>query len=271
MKILIYLIRMKGGVGRVVNNIKPILEKEGHEVTVIARDDFFSNTLFENALFNATLESRSKIRKIVKYSKYDILLTMDWSCALQLLGFKNHYCMFHGFELNPITKLFQKYVSLRIGKNLIVVSDKLKELYPKSTIAYNGVNFNEFKDLKIKRNKIGWVKRDYDSINEEEFLKICKDYYPELIPTIAEDIKPEEMNVWYNQLKIFVSFPPKYAGFNLCWLEAKASGVPIILGNENGIGIDKINEDGLTMTCENQVNSLPFIKTKKGFELWDLR
>ena len=39
MKILIVLKKWKGGVGRVINSIKPLLEKEGHEVKVISRED----------------------------------------------------------------------------------------------------------------------------------------------------------------------------------------------------------------------------------------
>ena len=74
--------------------------------------------------------------------------------------------------------------------------------------------------------------------------------------SIAKNIPPEKMNDWYNTLKVFVSYPPSYVGFNLVWLEAKASGVPLVLGNENGIGINKINEDWKEMTWENHVDKL---------------
>jgi len=39
MKILIVLIRWKGGVGRLIESLKPFLEKEGHQVEVISRED----------------------------------------------------------------------------------------------------------------------------------------------------------------------------------------------------------------------------------------
>jgi hypothetical protein len=65
------------------------------------------------------------------------------------------------------------------------------------------------------------------------------------------------MNEWYNSLKVFISYPKDFTGFNICWLEAKASGVPRILGNNNGIGIDRIlNEPIKNFIWENSVNKL---------------
>ena len=64
------------------------------------------------------------------------------------------------------------------------------------------------------------------------------------------------MNKWYNSLKFFVSLPPKNAGFNLCWLEAKVSGVPNIIGNENGIGIENVEKSFDKFTWENNVKKL---------------
>ncbi len=62
------------------------------------------------------------------------------------------------------------------------------------------------------------------------------------------------MNKWYNSLKVFISKPSESAGFNLCWLEAKASGVPKIIGNDNGIGINNVHEKFKKLTWENNVN-----------------
>ena len=66
----------------------------------------------------------------------------------------------------------------------------------------------------------------------------------------------KEMDKWYNKLKVFLSFPPKYAGFNLCWLEAKAAGVPRIFGNENGVGLSNIGKHWKEMSIENHAKKL---------------
>lgn len=245
MRILIILIRWEGGVGRVINNIKPLLEKGGHKVDIISRKDDLNCYSLK--------DSFGKLRKEVKKRNYDILYVQDWSCALPLIDFPSFVC-FHGEDINKISRFFQTLIGKIKGKKLVVVGDKLKKRFPKSNLIYNGVDFNKFKNLKKIRNKIGWIDKATEEITKEEFLRIAKKY--KLKPTIAKDIPPEKMNDWYNSLKIFVSYPTKMAGFNLCWLEAKASGVPIILGNERGIGISKIEKDWKDMSWENHVNKL---------------
>lgn len=242
MKILIVIVKWKGGVGRVIKSITPLLEKKGYDVEVISRED--------DLKCYSLKDSFKILRSEVKKRKYDILYTQDWSCALPFLDFKNHYVCFHGLESKNL--MLQKLVYLIKGKNVFVVGDKLQKIYPKSHIIYNGVDYNTFKDLKEPRIKIGWIKRDYELITEQEFLKIAKE--KGLIPTIATNIPPEKMNEWYNTLNTFVSYPPAFTGFNMCWLEAKAAGVPNILGNENGIGITNINKNYSNFTWENHVN-----------------
>ena len=96
--------------------------------------------------------------------------------------------------------------------------------------------------------------KDYKKaeINFED--KIAKDYNLKL--SVAENIPSEQMNNWYNKLKVFVSYPTKNAGFNLCWIEALASGVPIVLGNEEGIGIKNAKKNWKKLTWEKNVNKL---------------
>jgi hypothetical protein len=245
MKILIILIRWKGGVGRVVSSIKPLLEKAGNKVEVISREDDLKCYSLKSSF--------KRLRQEVRSRNYDILYTQDWSCALPFLFWKNHYTCFHGNEPTK-SKILQNLVGNIIGKNLVVVGPLLKRRFPKSNLIYSGVDFNKFKDLHKKRDKIGWIRRDYEEINEEGFKRLGREN--QLEPTIAENIPPEEMNEWYNSLKVFVSYPKWFTGFNLCWLEAKSSGVPKILGNENGIGIKNIEEHWKEMSWENHLNKL---------------
>jgi glycosyltransferase involved in cell wall biosynthesis len=243
-KILMVLTRYKGGVGRVVTSVKPLLEKAGYDVEIISREDDLNCYSFKNSI--------RLLRKKIKSIDYDVLYSQDWSIALPLLDFKNHYVCFHGIE--PAATFLQKFVYLIKQRKVIVVGNTLKEKYPKSKVIYNGVNFNEFYNLNKERQCVGWIKRDYETITEKDIIKYGKDN--NLKVSIAENIKPSKMNEWYNSLSVFISYPKDYTGFNLCWLEAVAAGVPTVLGNNNGMGIKNIKKYYKTMTWENHVKKL---------------
>ena len=246
MKIIILIIKWKGGVGRVINSIKPILEQRRHKVEVISREDDLKVYSFKGSI--------KPLREAVSKKEFDIIYTQDWSCAYPFLSMKNHYCCFHGRNLNFLGKIFQNYVGRKMGNRLFVVGDFLQKRFPKATILYNGVNRKEFYDMKKKRKYFGWIRRNYEEKNEEEIKKEA--HHLNLKLSVAENIPPEDMNEWYNSLKVFASYPKYFSGFNLCWLEAKASGVPLILGNNNGIGIENVNKHFNKFTWENNVNIL---------------
>ena len=44
------------------------------------------------------------------------------------------------------------------------------------------------------------------------------------------------MNEFYNKCKVFISLPPGETSFNNVWAEAMASGVPLVIGNKEGLG-----------------------------------
>lgn len=244
MKILILIKAKGGGHERVVNSIKPLLKKSGNEVEVISREDDLGIYSFK--------DSFGKLKSEISKKNYDILYTQDWSQAFPFMFKKNHYCCFHGLNPNKIGRILQKIVGKIMGKRLFVVSDFLHEKFPKSTILYNGVDRNQFYDSKKERKYFGWIKRDYEEKDEEEIRIMAKEY--DLKLSVADKISPEKMNEWYNSLKIFASYPKNYAGFNMCWLEAKASGVLNIFGNENGIGIENIYKNFDKFTWENNVD-----------------
>ena len=250
MKILIYYIRNYGGVGRVMEEIIPLLKDKGFEVECISRED--------DLKCYSLLQSFFKIRNLIKRKKYDILFTQDWGCALPFIFKKNHCCLYHGMNINKIGRIFQKFVYFMMKRNLLVVSNNLKKKFPNAKVIPNGVNFNKFKDLGLKRDKLGWVYKkeewNVDTISMEDAFELAKSYGLEL--SVANNIKPEDMNKWYNELKVFVNLPTWYTGFNLSWLEAKASGVPIIIGNENGIGCSEVLINYKKYTWENTVNKL---------------
>lgn len=246
MKILMLLIRRKGGVERVVENQRKILEERGHKVKVISRED-------DLKIYSA-YKGWFKIQQISELYEYDVLLTNDWSMALPLMFFPNHYCCYHGHNPQKLGRIIQTIIGKIKGKKLFIVSDSLKKRFPKSTILYNGVDKKEFYDMNKKREYYGWIKRDYEIYTQTEMEEQAWHFGCEL--SVAEDIPANKMNEWYNSLKYFASFPKDFTGFNMCWIEAIASGVPRVLGNENGIGITNAKEKFEQFNWENNINKL---------------
>jgi len=241
MKIAIPLITIKGGVGRVVTNQKRELEKLGYKVYIIPRDKV------EN------------LKESVERLGADIIFSQDWSCALKSIFKNNHYVCFHGH--NPKESLkgtigyyIQSIIGKLKGRKLFVVGDTLKKRFPKSTVIYNAVDTKEFYDMKKERKYLGWIKRDYEEIDFEEIVDLCNK--EDLKLSVVKDVPPEKMNEWYNSLKVFVSKPKAFAGFNLCWLEALAAGVPDVRGNGNGIGITNAHNIWKTLTWEKNAKIL---------------
>ena len=248
MKILILIKKWLGGVGVVVKNVRNELEKKGHKVTIISREEDMKIYSLRQSIFPI----RRKVKQLMKKERYNIIYTQDWSMALPLFFpfsayRKKHFCCFHGNQIGK-TRALQTIVGKILGKKLIVVGDGLKKRFPKSNLIYNGVDLDKFKSLKKRRDSLGWINKGTEILTKGEIISLAKKL--KLKPLIAENfsIPSDKMNEeFYNKLKIFVSLPPVTAGFNLCWIEAMASGVPVIIGNNEGIGnkiqIDKVNSN----------------------------
>ena len=249
MKILIILVQMYGGVGTVVTNIESEFKRLGHSVEIISRENLLGNALGDGKSISGYL----KLRKEVKKREYDILYTQDWSCALPLLGLKNHYCCFHGHNLG-YGKYIQSLIGKLMNKKLFVVGNSLKKRFPNSTLAYNGVNTKEFFNLNKERKYIGYISTTVTNETIQVANELKERYGLEI--SIAKDIPYNKMNEWYNSLKYFVCLPLKEAGFVLAWLEAKASNVPNIIGNEHGVGISNVQSSWKEMNWENTVKIL---------------
>lgn len=259
MKILIFLTKWKGGVGVVVKSIKKELEKRGHTVIAISREDELRKFSSVKNLFWL----RNKYKEIVKKENPDIIYTQDWSMALPLLFpskiyKKKHFTCFHGSN-EGISKLFQSWVAKSMRDRLILVSTLNKNRYPWGKLIPNAVDVNFFRPLKKKRKYIGWIDKDSEEITKKYFLILAKKLKME--PLVAENIPHDNMNDFYNNCNVFLSLPPTYAGCALSWLEAMSAGVPKIIGNAYGDGnllpIDKV--DGIN---NNVLNTIIHSKNK---------
>jgi len=227
MKILMVIIRWKGGVGRVAENQKRVFEKFGHEVNIISRED--------DLKCFSTRKAWRELRRAVDKQDYDILYIQDWSCALPLLTYKNAFVNFNGFEnSNP---RMQKLVAMIQKKKLTVISGKLKAAFQKATLAHVGVDLDKFKNLELEREPgtIGFANFPTDDYNYLKIKKAIEESGLELVDTNM-NLSAEEMVEFYNKLEYFISLPPLGAGFNMSWVEAMACDVPKIIGNHNGVG-----------------------------------
>ena len=241
MKMLIVLLRLKGGVGRANTEIAEVLRKKGWEVDFLSREDDLK--IF--SLLKSFFTLKKRVKELMKKRNYDIIYTQDYSCALPLLfpfpiSWKKHFCCFCGVKsgIHPELvqwhhKFLQRLVGKIMNKKLVVIGDQLKEIFPNSKLIYRGVNIEKFKPLKKKRDCLGWINKDIEKISRDELQKICENTGLKL--SVAENIPLEKMNDFYNKCQVFVDLP-RTAGFNLAWLEAMAAGVPIIIGNEKGAG-----------------------------------
>ncbi len=246
MKILILLKKWPGGVGGGIKNISKELKKMGHVPVAISREEDLKITSFLRSIFLL----RKKIIELDKKEKFDIIYTQDWSAAFPLIFpypvfKKKHFCMFHGNQFG-LGKILQKIVGKIMGKRLLCMAPSIKRKFPNANINYCGVNLSQFRSLNKKRRYLGWIQKETEKISKEEMEEISKKVNIPL--KIAKGFSHEEMNSkFYNECKVFISLPPKAAGFQASWLEAMAAGVPVIIGNNEGAGevqpFDKVYEE----------------------------
>jgi len=279
MKILILLKTWVGGPATYVKEVKRELENLGHEVTVITREECLG--------INSLAKSIFAIRKTAKADDYDIIYTKDWSLAFPLLFpypilKDKHYCGFGGLQPGK-AKHLQKLTYAMMPNRIICYGDPVKNEYPNAHQIFNGVNTERFKPMpEIERipNSVGFVNCPEDQWNfgivKEAVEKTGKKFMN------IWGVPNEDMPKFYNQIETFISYPPEYTGFNLCWLEAMACGVPKIIGTNSGIGcrlpISKIQDFINIEDSINNVTEKDYAKmvgdftwkahTKKLIDLW---
>jgi len=235
MKILVFLLRWRGGVGRVIKELERELEQKGHELVAISREDDFN--LFSSV--KNLLLMRQKYKEIIEKENPDIIYTQDWSMALPLLFpfkiyKKKHYCCFHGNQIGSLS-FMQPLIGRVMGKRIIAVGTYNYNRLPKSHLIPNGVNMERFKPLNKNRKFMGWINTETEVFSKKEIECFAKKAGYELI--IARRILPERMNEdFYNKCDVFFSIPPQSAGCQLSWMEAMSAGVPKIIGNKEGDG-----------------------------------
>ncbi len=238
MKILHVIRRWKGGVGTYVQEVCTELEKLGHEVKVISRED-------DLGCFSLR-KSFSVLRTAVKKENADVINAHDWSIALPLLGLKNLVVTFHAVEPSLRSRILQRLVYSRA--KVIAVSNSVKKKYPKAEVVLEGVNLKLFKPVKgfeldVKKPVIGFAQAKNKLYNYSSVVDAVDTIGGTLLTTGTRDnrsislgyLERQELSKFYSSLDAFVSLPYKGAGFNLVWLEAMACEIPTV-GNYEGVG-----------------------------------
>lgn len=241
MKILHVIRRWKGGVGTYVREVSRELEKMGHEVKVISRED-------DLGIFSL-FKSFPILKKVVEKEKADVIAAHDWSIALPLLGIKNLVVTFHGYEKFP-KRIIQKFIEKKT--TLVVLSKKMKKIFDSGHLIHSGVNLEVFKPSNKKIFREKWIKfigfaqkpssfyhfdKIYKSIEKKEDWKllVAWEMYKKLKKVKCVGyLAQEKMPYFYSSLEAFISLP-KRSGFNLVWLEAMACEIPTV-GNYEGVG-----------------------------------
>lgn len=140
MKILIVLRKKDGGSWEVVENLRRKLEKLNHKVDIVSRHEDLGITSLSSSMGSL----KEAIKRKEDKENYDVIYTQDWSIAFPLLipnkVFENkHYCFFHNTEPKGQSKIFQRIVGNMMGDKLIVRTDQLKKIFPKSTLSTDGI------------------------------------------------------------------------------------------------------------------------------------
>lgn len=272
------IIRWKGGVGSYTKNTVKELRKAGHKVKVISREDDLKIFSF----YKSILTIRNLVKKLIEKKNFDIICVNDWSLALPLLFpyplYKEKlFCTFHGIHLTFPSSFFQRIVAFILKERVISVGPTLKKRFNKSIMNYEGADMIKFKPIKRKKKikTIGFVLKGTEQINLDDISSVAKTLNYPLV--IAKEIPFEKMNSFYNKCSIFMSIPPETAGFNLVWTEAMAAGVPIVIGNKEGIGsklpITKVEKFGWDKTKTKEEKIKILIKTikkakKRNYRMW---
>lgn len=248
MKILILFKKWEGGVGTVIKYFIKWMERRGHELKVISREDDLKIYSLAKSIFPI----RKKVQQLMEEENFDVIFTNDWSSAFPLLFpfplFKErHFCLFHGVQPFGVARLLQIMVGNLMGKRLLV--DLSKKYFPKAIVHYERVDTEIFKpDTKIKtiKNSVGFSSWKTDAYHYNETKQAVEKLGMKFM--VAENIPKDKMPDYYKKLEYFVSLPPSYAGFGLVNIEAMASGVPKIIGSNFGGGnllpITKIEDFG---------------------------
>jgi len=255
MKILILTTKEIGGVNLSNQRLAKSLREKGHMVKIVSRKE----DLGKDSLMGSFFTIRNYVKSVE--GNYDIIYTQDWSMAFPLI-FPNrlfeekHYCCFCGLQ-KGFRSLFQDVVGGMMGEKIVAVSDSVKERFPDAKMIYRGVDFNEFKDLGLERDSVGWVERIHEDFNEEDLDEIAE--LSNLKPMVIRNLPHTEMNGFYNKCKVFISLPKKRVGFNNVWAEAMASGVPIVIGNDHSVGkswpIEKVYSEDKVKEIENIITN----------------
>ncbi len=133
-------------VGQFMPGLKKELEKEGHFVDLIFRNEDLHMSTLSSSMEGLKEFTNNEDKK----NKYDLIYTHDWSIAFPLLFpyktlYEKHWCLFHNLQEDgdAKSKILSKITANLLGSHFLVRTEELKRTFPKSTLSQNGLKIKE--------------------------------------------------------------------------------------------------------------------------------
>ena len=151
-------------------------------------------------------------------------------------SFKKKFYFVRGFETWNATKseLFKSYKSLRCIVNSGWLETFLKSNGVKCNLVYNGLDFDDFYNLKQDRpNDLGGLYSERHKTKNHSFVQGCSHKRGISLTMLNNDIKsptPKRLNEWYNTIKVWIA-SSELEGLHNPPMEASLSGCGLVATN----------------------------------------
>lgn len=255
-----------GGVETFILELAQKQIENGHQVEIICRNQFQdtqedkingikikrAETIGKPGL--GTLSSLYSMRKLIQEQETDIFHIHDWSPYLNYLFAgkpRRHILTVHDLHNETIQRKIQNFAITNSDK-VVMVSEEMNQRTQKQNyeVIPNGVNAEKFENTEDTENYALFV----GDLNDRKGFKELITNWPKDVPQLKVvgtgkykcleneykkhqflgRVPEERLKQLYGKAK-YVVLPSRREGFCLVWLEALASGTPVLYTN-TGIG-----------------------------------
>ena len=265
MKIIFNLHRVglgNNGGSRTIIKSAETLAKMGQEV-VIASD-------VKNCYTWEKLDSRVKFVLSKRIPKGDAIIATGIRSVPSTVSsnFKKKYYFIRGFEVWAAKKqeLVKSYKSLKCIVNSSWLQKMLKSNGVKSSLVYNGLDFDDFYNMNQDRiYALGGLYSKRHKTKNYPFIEGCAVSGDFKLASLNKDIKaatPESLNEWYNKIRVWIS-PSELEGLHNPPMEASLSGCTLVATNHPRSGTSDYainNETALVYEHGNRKDAIRSIR-----------
>lgn len=179
-----------------------------------------------------------------KSPKGDVIIATGYDSVRSTLlsPIKKKFYFIRGFEVWRTTKdnLFKSYKSLRCIVNSSWLQKMLKKRGVKSSLIYNGLDFNDFYNMNVAReNPLGALYHKKHKTKNHAFVQKCADIRGTPLLSLNKDIKnpnSTQLNDWYNNINVWIS-ASELEGLHNPPMEASLSGCGLVATDHPRSGV----------------------------------